>query len=126
MKQILVALQQPIPTAELSFTADDCDQLNQAHEANVIMAPTKAEAPIAEAEAVVIDDSPTSYEVLVAEDVDAARAEARDGDPPVTSAADTGDLDNDEEDGESLELRDAGKDLDDNDDEDNDDDDFMI
>ncbi|XP_024989225.1 uncharacterized protein LOC112523777 [Cynara cardunculus var. scolymus] len=39
MKQILATLQQPILAAEPSFTADDREQLHQAREANVIIAP---------------------------------------------------------------------------------------
>ncbi|XP_024995843.1 glutamic acid-rich protein-like [Cynara cardunculus var. scolymus] len=151
MKKILTTLQQPIPTAELSFTVDDREQLHPAREANVIMAfgpsdaaaaipatKAEAEASIAEAEAsiaeaeaaAVVDDSPASYEVPVAKDVDVARTEAPHEDPPVTSTADGGDLDDeysdDEDDDESPDLPDIGKDLDDDDDEDDDDDDFTI
>ncbi|XP_024964196.1 uncharacterized protein LOC112504489 [Cynara cardunculus var. scolymus] len=132
MKQILVALQQPILVVEPSFTADDRYQLYQGETAIeagpsdaavAVVSATKAEAE-AEGEATVADDSPTSCAAPVVEDVDAARAEARDNDPTVTSATDAGDLDDedsdDEEDDESPDLPNTGKDLDDeNDDDDN-------
>ncbi|XP_024958933.1 ribosomal L1 domain-containing protein CG13096-like [Cynara cardunculus var. scolymus] len=93
----------------------------------------EAEAPIAEDEVDVADESPTSYEALITKDVEVARAKARDDDPPITSAADAGDLDEDSDDeeyDESLDLPDTGKDLDDDEDEDededDDDDDFTI
>ncbi|XP_024965022.1 uncharacterized protein LOC112505330 [Cynara cardunculus var. scolymus] len=157
MQQIFVALQQPVLVPKPSFTAQNWDQLNQTCEADVLLpraiirveemmgeteskvAPSNAVAATrpsvvpatkAEAEAEVADENPTSCQASVAEDVDVIRAgaEARDDDLPITSTANDGDMeDDDEEDGESLDLPDAGEDLDDDDDDDDDnDDEFTI
>ncbi|XP_024958884.1 putative uncharacterized transmembrane protein DDB_G0290641 [Cynara cardunculus var. scolymus] len=177
MQHILTTLQQPIPEPELSFNAENRDQLDQTCEATVLLAcavtkleemmalhictvdhffgycskaiakegetesgatpsnvvdPAEPAVPMTEAEVDVVDENPTFYEAPVAEDVDVVRAgvEARDEDlPPITSAANAGDMEDDDEDadGESLNLSDVSEDLDDDDDdEDDDDNDYTI
>ncbi|XP_024962847.1 DNA topoisomerase 1-like [Cynara cardunculus var. scolymus] len=79
----------------------------------------------------VADENLTSCEAPKAEVVDEtvrAITEARDEDLPITYAADAGNMkdDDEDEDGDSPNLPDAGKDLGDDDDEDDDDDDFTI
>ncbi|XP_024965487.1 G2-specific protein kinase nim-1-like [Cynara cardunculus var. scolymus] len=83
-------------------------------------AATKPAAPKSEVEAEVVNEIPTSYETLIAEEIYVVRAnaEAHDDDLPITSAADAADVEeddeeDDEEDGESPNLPDSGSDVDD-------------